>query len=326
MKIKVFDFDKTIYTGDATVDFYIYCLKKDVKLIRYLPCQVYGFIMYILGIWNKVQFKQAFFSFLKGIREIEEAVEQFWDSHCNKMSHWYVAEVNHVVISASPEFLLQPVCDRIGVPMLIASKVDAKNGIFEGENCYGQEKVERLNQSLKGYVIEEFYSDSLSDTPLAKLAEKSYIVDKDKTMKWEDYKIPPLKKLINMFFSKQFILFVSVGIINTFNGVVCSYLYSKWMNPNKAFVMGYLTSLVISYILNSKVVFKEQLRFNRLIRFCISYIPNFMIQNVVVIIGYNILQLHQVIVYIMAAALGIPITFIVLKLFAFAKANKLDAE
>ena len=30
----VFDFDKTIYNGDSSVDFYKFCLKKNKKLIK----------------------------------------------------------------------------------------------------------------------------------------------------------------------------------------------------------------------------------------------------------------------------------------------------
>ena len=45
-----YDFDKTIYDGDSTIDFYIYSLKRNITLIRYLPIQVYGFILYTVVI------------------------------------------------------------------------------------------------------------------------------------------------------------------------------------------------------------------------------------------------------------------------------------
>lgn len=89
------------------------------------------------------------------------------------------------------------------------------------------------------------------------------------------------------------------------------------MGDNLGFIVGYLTSLSISYILNSKITFREELKFNKYMKFCISYIPNFLIQNSVVLIFMNGLGWNNCIVYILAASMGIPITFFLIKIFAF---------
>ena len=122
-----------------------------------------------------------------------------------------------------------------------------------------------------------------------------------------------------MFFSREFLSFVIIGIINTFNGVVFSYIYSNFLNENFAFVFGYISGLIISYILNSKITFKERLKLMKFVRFAISYIPNFIIQNIVVVIVFNIMGWHKLIAYGLAAAIGVPVTFILIKLFAFNK-------
>ena len=56
-RLNVFDFDNTIYDGDSSIDFYIFCLKSNPLLIRYLPIQLYGMIMYKLKIKNKISKK-----------------------------------------------------------------------------------------------------------------------------------------------------------------------------------------------------------------------------------------------------------------------------
>ena len=48
--INSYDFDKTIYDCDSSVDFYLYCLKRNKKVLLSLPIQIYGLILYILGI------------------------------------------------------------------------------------------------------------------------------------------------------------------------------------------------------------------------------------------------------------------------------------
>ena len=67
---------------------------------------------------------------------------------------------------------------RTGVQdaVLIASRVHPTTGLYTGENCFGPEKVFRLMEQCPGCTFEEFYSDSLSDTPLADLAERAYLV------------------------------------------------------------------------------------------------------------------------------------------------------
>lgn len=130
-------------------------------------------------------------------------------------------------------------------------------------------------------------------------------------------------KVKSAFLSKDFIKFLVVGVVNTFNGTLFSYIYSLVINPNIAFIGGYITSLGIAYILNSKFIFYKPLKWKALIKFAISYIPNFIIQNIVVMIVYNLLALPSVIAYGLAAIIGIPITFIFVKLFAFGEHKKL---
>lgn len=131
-----------------------------------------------------------------------------------------------------------------------------------------------------------------------------------------------IKKIKETFFSYNFIMFVVIGVINTLNSVWISYLLSLALDANLSFAAGYIISLGIAYILNSVFNFKQKLSFVRFIKFAISYIPNFIIQNVVVIIVYNILGIHKLIAYALAAVIGIPVTFIILKLFAFKSGDK----
>ena len=131
-----------------------------------------------------------------------------------------------------------------------------------------------------------------------------------------------INKILKIFLSKEFILFVIIGVINTFNGVVFSMIYSKFLDANLAFVVGYISGLFISYILNSYVTFKERLELSKFIKFAISYIPNFIIQNIVVLIVFNIMGLNKLIAYILAAIIGVPVTFVLMKFFAFKENDK----
>ena len=128
-----------------------------------------------------------------------------------------------------------------------------------------------------------------------------------------------IQKILDIFLKKDFFIFVGIGIVNAFNGVLFSMLYSRLFQANIAFIVGYITSVFISYILNSIFTFKEKLSLNKLIKFVISYIPNFIVQLISVFIIYNLLGYEKIIAYIIAAIIGVPVTFIILKFFTFSK-------
>ena len=123
------------------------------------------------------------------------------------------------------------------------------------------------------------------------------------------------------FLKKEFALFIVVGVINTLNGTVSAFIYSFFLQANIAFIFGYITALTIAYFLNSFFVFKVKLQIAKFFKFAISYIPNFIIQNTVVFVFYNLLHWNILLTYIMAAALGIPVTFLILKIFTFGRSK-----
>ncbi len=174
----VYDFDKTVCKGDSTVHFWLFCVARQPKALLRLPAAVKGILGYKLGIIPKTRGKEAALSFLKNIKNPEQLVVEFWDQNISRIYPWYLSQKkeNDVIISASPEFLLAEACRRLGVGTLIASKVDIGTGSFLGENCYGEEKPLRFREVFGESRIDCFYSDSHSDDPMARLAEKSYII------------------------------------------------------------------------------------------------------------------------------------------------------
>ena len=68
----------------------------------------------------------------------------------------------------------------------MASKVDPHSGKYTGENCHGKEKVRRFYEKFgNDTVIDEFYSDSYNDTPLAEIAVQSFMVKDDEIVSWQ---------------------------------------------------------------------------------------------------------------------------------------------
>lgn len=183
--MNVYDFDGTIYSGDSSVDFYLFALRSKPSLIRFLPRQLGGFCGYGMRKIHVRELKSHFFSFLRGV-DTEKMVQDFWRSHIGKIEGWYLnqKEPEDIVISASPYFLLKPICNQLGIRTLIATEIDPFTGEVLGENCKGIEKLRRLTVECGVTAIDCFYSDSISDLPLAQVAEHPFLVKKGTAVPW----------------------------------------------------------------------------------------------------------------------------------------------
>ncbi len=183
--MNVYDFDRTIYDGDSTVDFYFFCMKKHKKTLLLLPSLLCAYTKYyVFKIGTKTQFKETMYKFLK-FCDSDKDVTEFWKTHTQKIKQWYLEQRqdDDVIVSASPEFLLNPCGKEIGFNV-IASKVCKNTGKYSGENCYYEEKVRRFRE-LYSDKIDEFYSDHYSDEPLALISDKAFIVDKNNIIPWD---------------------------------------------------------------------------------------------------------------------------------------------
>ena len=187
--MNVYDFDKTIYDGDSTVDFVLYCLKRQPSLIRFFPGTGIGFLRYALKQWHKTQAKEYLYRMFQGIDDIDALLSDFWEINKRKIKPWYAEKLQReddVVITASPEFTVAPICETLGIKTCMGSIVDKKTGKYSGPNCDNAEKVRRFYERFPDGVIEEFYSDSLIDTPLARVAETAFLVKGDDLLPWPE--------------------------------------------------------------------------------------------------------------------------------------------
>lgn len=183
--MNVYDWDKTIYDGDSSIDFYKFSVKRNPKIAKHWPRQARAALAYKRGKISKTKMKNVFYEYFQSIDNIENDVLEFWKAHSKKIKTWYLKQRrdDDLIISASPEFLLKPITDYLDVA-LIASKVDPKTGKNLAENCYGAEKVVRMKELYDIKDMEAFYSDSYSDDPLAQYAKESYLVVGNELKKW----------------------------------------------------------------------------------------------------------------------------------------------
>jgi hypothetical protein len=177
--MNIYDFDGTLRKGDSSAGFYLFCLSRRPYLILLLPLQGIAALLYAVKLISITAFKQFFYSYFRFINTVK-LVPKYWDRDREKIYSWYseYRTENDVVVSASPEFLLDPICRELGIRKLIASNVDPKTGRYTGKNCSGEEKRVRFLLEFPDCKVLNSYYDRDSDLPVSRLAEHGYrIVD-----------------------------------------------------------------------------------------------------------------------------------------------------
>ena len=183
--VNTYDFDKTIYVRDSSTDFWLWCLRRRPRLLMpTLPKTLAAALRWARGRIDTKALKEQLFSFLPRL-DAEAEAALFWETHGEGIGTWYLAQRrdDDLILSASPEFLLRPVAEKLGF-RLIATPMDPATGRINGLNCHDAEKVRRFRAEYPGAQAEDFYSDSLSDTPMAELAQRAFLVRKGRLAPW----------------------------------------------------------------------------------------------------------------------------------------------
>ena len=121
--------------------------------------------------------------FLKGVEalqlseEAERFADQVWDRFMRPdalacWEEWGRKGAHRVIVTASPALTVAPFARRLGAEALLGTELaldpDGRiTGAFVGENCRGEEKVERLIRAYgPDVVLEAAYGDTSGDAEM----------------------------------------------------------------------------------------------------------------------------------------------------------------
>lgn len=190
--MNVYDFDGTIYPTDCTIGFCFWCMKRHPKLwITFAPRMIKVVSQSARGKVPEYLMHRRLMQFLTMVDDVEEQIERYWDKNEKKIASWYLAQKkdDDLIISASPTCIIEPIARRLGV-RFVATEFDIQYGVFTNNLMYAKEKARYIID--QGFpMIDNFYSDSLSDTPIALLAEKAHFVSKRATKVTDWPKLDP---------------------------------------------------------------------------------------------------------------------------------------
>lgn len=183
--MNVYDFDNTIYNGESVFDFYLFCVRRYPSLIRYVFVILFAWLRYRLLLLSRERLmalaEKYALRFVAKVKNVEELVSFFWDKNQKKIKEFYLnsKKDDDVVVSASVGFLLHEICNRLGIKGCVCSEVNTSSGEIL-RLCYRQNKPGYFLNAFPEGSIENFYSDSMNDLPMMKLAKNAYLVKGEK--------------------------------------------------------------------------------------------------------------------------------------------------
>ncbi|MBP5267215.1 MAG: haloacid dehalogenase-like hydrolase [Ruminococcus sp.] len=182
-KIKVFDFDNTLYHGESSIDLAFYLIRRNKKILLYVPSILINLAKYKMCLVDREKAEQEINDFLKvAVKdkyEAAEIVESFWAENSYRLDENMIKRVrkDDVIITAGPDMLIDGIKDKLGTDNIISSIIDPDKREMVYFN-FGENKAKRYKEVYGDTPIESFYTDSFNDKPLMKLANKVYIVEK----------------------------------------------------------------------------------------------------------------------------------------------------
>lgn len=255
--------------------------------------------LFILGKRGKSKLSLTMFECLWSHRDRHEFIKEFWKKHKKNLRP---IPKGATIISILPYDVIAPVCEGHKV---IALKEDG--------NEYNS-KAELLLAKEKDPDIETYYYGHTIDDSLISLSQRVIVPSGDTFIRHK-------KSFKRMFFVREFLMYAMIGGLNTLLGVTCAYLFSLFLPPLIAFVIGYAIFLTVSYLLNTKLTFRERYGLGKFFKFCVAYLPSFIIQFLLATVLITAFGEARFAVYVLTVIAGVPVTFVVMRFYAFAKSK-----
>lgn len=186
MLVNVYDFDKTIYRSDSGVDFILFSLKKyPLKVLKSIFKTIPILIMFLFKKKNFMDVKSSIVYYINEI-DLDKLLKQFWDTHESYINDFYKEkhDKTDVIISANYEFLLIPICKRLGVQNLIATSYDFNEKKLIGTHSKGKEKIKLFYERYPNFKMNTTYSDAKVDIPLLEEGKNAFVVKKGNLIKY----------------------------------------------------------------------------------------------------------------------------------------------
>ncbi|MDQ0650005.1 putative flippase GtrA [Pseudomonas cedrina] len=119
-----------------------------------------------------------------------------------------------------------------------------------------------------------------------------------------------MQLLRKRFFNVEFVRFIVVGGINTCGGYVVYLALIQIMEYTYAYSLSFAISVVVSYLLNTLLVFKEPLALKKFIAFPLIYVFQYISGLCIIHLAVEIFYVSVVLAPLIVVIITLPATFL----------------
>ena len=137
----LYNFEKIIYCGNVNRDFYLFCCKKNKKLLIYVFIHLFYSFLGLFSLKCYYLKRKKYFVFLKKCNNVETLFKEFGKLNKKKISQFYINKnkKNDVIISYSPKKIV--------------------NYLIDNQNVYAPQFDEKYNLIIKDFEINDDFNE-----------------------------------------------------------------------------------------------------------------------------------------------------------------------
>jgi len=114
---------------------------------------------------------------------------------------------------------------------------------------------------------------------------------------------------IKSLLKSEFVKFIFVGGINTLSTYLIYLILILFLQYQIAFTLAYLSGIIISFFLNSKVVFRVEISLKKFFRYPSVYVIQYLMNLLLLYISVDILFINKQVAPLIAIIITLPVTF-----------------
>lgn len=240
--MNVYDFKNCVYQGDIGRDFFVFCLRKNKKLVKYLFVYVFLYLASFFSMKCERKYLNIKYNYFKKLKNIDKLVKEFEKSKINKKNSFFenLYKNDDLVIAKYPDILVKNFLKKKNY---IAYKLDDNFEIINDFN---------IEENMEGKEINILMNSNLRDKYLDLIeCNDIFLCKKNLNIRINNYKLK-LKIAKKILLISSFILFPLFITLMSFayaNPVVDMRIIITYFQDIKLFLLNFLPILIIYLVL-----------------------------------------------------------------------------
>lgn len=112
---------------------------------------------------------------------------------------------------------------------------------------------------------------------------------------------------------REYVVFLACGAANTLITYGFYALFLSFLSYKISYSLAYVGGIVISYYLNSRLVFKEPLSLSKLLQYPLVYVVQYLLGIIVLYISIDLFHISKWLAPLLVIAISLPVTYLVSK-------------